>query len=164
MQQPTIPELSVTAIGSGRQFDRGWIDGRPLLLLFHDQHGEPVVRALQTTLRARWPDARDVVAASVVNMAAIPFFLRSLAATVIESAYRSGAEQIPAGLDPADYVVILPDWKGELFKHFGVQGSGRSPVAVLIDGNWQAVGRFEGNLLVEEAMAALAHLKGESGG
>jgi hypothetical protein len=151
-------EFSIAAVGSGQVVERAWLAGRPLLLLFHDQEGEATVRAMQAAVRARWPMAADVAVASVVNMSAIPFFLRSLAAGVIEKAYRDGAAQLPPGLKPADYVIILLDQKGALYKAFGVEGSGRPPVAILINGAWQVAGRFTGPTLVEQVMGALEGL------
>ncbi|MGL4649214.1 MAG: hypothetical protein ACRC1H_07385 [Caldilineaceae bacterium] len=162
MDRPAAPEFSLTAIASGREVNRAWMAGRPLLLLFHDQEGEEMVRSVQGAVRGRWPMVADVVVASVVNMASIPFFVRGLATTVMERAYRQGAAQLPAGLNPADYVIILPDPKGALYAAFGVEGSGRPPVAVVIGPDWRLEGRFRGSELVVESVATLARLRGES--
>jgi hypothetical protein len=158
MERPLAPDFTLTAIASGRVVNRAWVAGRPLLLLFHDQEGEALVREVQGAVRGRWPLVADVVAGSVVNMAAIPFFVRGLATTIMERAYGQGAAQLPPGLIAADYVLILPDSKGALYGAFGVEGSGRPPVAVVIGPDWRVEGRFTGAGLVEQTIATLARL------
>jgi hypothetical protein len=154
----SAPEFAIAAVGSGRLISRSRVDGRPLVLLFHDQSGEETVRTIQESLRARWPLASTLVVASVVNMSAIPGFLHSAARGVIERAYRQGARLLPSGLEPADYIVILLDEKGALYRDCGVAGSGRPPVAIVIDGDWSVVGRFSGTGIVADTSACVAAL------
>lgn len=159
----TAPDFRLQAVASGRPVGRAECAGRPLLLLFHDQHSIELVRTLQTQVRARYPVDR-LLAASVVNLAAVPRLLRGTAQGFMAAAYHSAARELPSGLDPAEHVLILPDWTGETYRAFGVNGSAR-PVSVLLDGGWRVHARVEGPDFVAGTVAALASLiDGGAGG
>lgn len=156
------PDFQIKAVASGREISRAACAGRPLLLLFHDQSAEPLVRALQERLRARY-SAQEVLAASLVNMHVVPRFLRGAAEKMMAAAYHGAAKEIPSSLNPADHVIILPDWTGSVCQSFGVHDGGRQPASILLDGDWRVRARVQGPSLIAETMTALDVLLGETG-
>ena len=148
----------MTALVSHKRISAASCAGLPLVLLFHNQGGLDVVRALQQSLRERYPLTSQLLIASVVDMSAIPMLLRGVAETVMAAAYREAARQAPKDGDPADYVIILPDRQGAVYKQFEVHDGGKTPTVVVIDGEWRICGRYSGADLIAHALEALAPL------
>ena len=126
------PPFVLTALGSGRQISPAG-NNHALLLVFHDQNTVEQVQAMQENVRSRYADAGRLQIASVVNMKAVPVFLRGAAEAVMKSSYSKAAAAMPQGLDAADYVVILPDWDGKVSQIFGALKIARQPRLVLLD-------------------------------
>lgn len=126
------PPFTLTALGSGRAVSS--VSGSDaLLLVFHDQNTVDAVQRMQERLRSQYVDAAQLRIASVVNMKAVPVFLRGTAETVMKGSYAKAAAAMPPGLDAADYVVILLDWDGSVSKAYGAQQITRRPRLVLLD-------------------------------
>jgi hypothetical protein len=154
----SAPRFDLTALVSLKRISAASCAGTPLVLLFHNQYALDVVRSLQQSLRERHPLASQVLIASVVDMSAIPLLLRGVAETVMAAAYREASRQLPKGVDPADYVIILPDRQGSVYKQFEVRDGGKAPTVVVIDGQWRICGRYSNADLVAQSLGALARL------
>ena len=77
------PAFELTALGSNRTVSLDACQGTALLLAFHDQNSVAAVQAMQEAVRARYANAATLLVPSVVNMSAVPVFLRSLAEQVM---------------------------------------------------------------------------------
>ena len=126
------PPFVLTALGSGRQIGPA-SSSHALLLVFHDQNTVDQVQAMQENVRSRYADAGQLQIAIVVNMKAVPVFLRGAAEAVMKTSYYKAAAAMPQGLDAADYVVILPDWDGSVSQAYGALKITRQPRLVLLD-------------------------------
>ncbi len=157
MFSPT-PEFSLKAITSGRTINRATCAGRPLLLLFHNQHGIETVRALQNAVRTRWPLAQTLLVGSVVSLQGVPRLVHGVAEAMLGAAYRDAARELPVELDPADYILILLDGAGKVSASLGIHDGGKQPTALVIDGAWQCYGPFTGADLVAQSVACLGTL------
>ncbi|HRW46987.1 MAG TPA: redoxin domain-containing protein [Caldilinea sp.] len=151
------PGFELTALGSNRIVSLDTCQGTALLLAFHDQNSVAAVQAMQEAVRARYADAATLLVPSVVNMSAVPVFLRSLAEQVMRGTYAKAAEAMPPGLDVADYVVILLDWDGKVSKRYNARKIATAPLLTLIDGQGIVRGVHQGGDL---ALAALEMLDG----
>jgi hypothetical protein len=152
------PNFTLTAIVTGRVINRATCAGRPLALLFHNQDGLETVRALQSAVRTRWNSPSTLLVGSVVNMQSIPRLLRGVAEGVMAGVYRDAARAVPAGQDPADYVLILPDGSGQVYTALGIHDGGKRPSVLVIDGAWQLHGPMSGPQLVADTLALLEGL------
>ncbi len=150
------PDFTLQAIGSGRTVRRSNDDGSALLLVFHDQNSVDQVQAMQEAVRARCPDAAHLRIASVVNMSVVPVFLRTAAEAVMKAQYTKAAAVMPAGLDAADYIVILTDWDGKVSNAYGAKGVDRAPLAVLLDSQGAIRGIHQGKDLAGAVSALVA--------
>lgn len=158
-----VPEFQLKAVASGREVSRAACAGKPLLLLFHDRAGIAAARAVHAQVRARYR-ADEVLAASVVHLRAVPRPLRSLAEQMMAAAYYDAAREMQPGLDPADYVIILPDWSGAVYRAFGIADGGKRPQSVLLDGGWRIQAQAHGQAIVPHTLAALEQLLGREAG
>ena len=149
------PDFQLTALGSNRRISLELCRGAALLLVFHDQNGVAAVQAMQEAVRMRYPDAARLLVPSVVNMSAVPVFLRTVAEQVMRGAYTKAADVMPPGLDVADYVIILLDWDGKVSKTYNARKVGPSPLLTLIDGDGIVRGVHQGGDLTSAALTLL---------
>lgn len=151
----SAPAFELTALGSNRKLSLDLCQGTALLLAFHDQNSVAAVQAMQEAVRARYGDAAALLIPSVVNMSAVPVFLRSLAEQVMLGAYTRAAEAMPPGLDVADYVIILLDWDGKVSKRYNARKISTAPLLTLIDEAGIVRGVHQGEDLAQAALAML---------
>lgn len=151
-----VPPFRLTAAVSGRVVSPGV---RPLVLLFHNQHSLDSVRDLQRTVRERYPSAQDIIVASVADVGRAPRLLRGVIEAALKRAYAEASKFVPSDLDPADYVVILPDWSGQVSKAFAVGNVDREGHLVVIDGKGLLVGSYQGAQPGQAALSLLASLR-----
>jgi hypothetical protein len=149
------PAFQLTALGSNRTISPELCRGQSLLLVFHDQNSVAAVQAMQEAVRVRYPEAARLFVSSVVNMSAVPVFLRSIAEQVMRSAYAKAADAMPPGLDVADYVIILLDWDGKVSKTYNAHKISHAPLLTLIDGAGIVRGVQQGGDLTAAALTML---------
>ena len=149
------PPFTLTALGSNRTISLDGCRGTPLLLVFHDQNSVDVVQAMQEAVRARYPEAARLLVPSVVNMSAVPVFLRAVAEQVMRGAYTKAADVMPPGLDVADYVIILLDWDGKVSKRYNARKISSAPLVTLIDAEGIVRGIHQGGDLTGAALTML---------
>lgn len=152
------PQFQLRAVESHRLISTDHPASRALVLTFHDHTSLDALRELQTAVRTAYPSADDVLMASVPDLSRVPRPLRRVVEPVLKQAYGEAARFVPAELDPADYVVILPDWTGEVAKLFGAHRSDKEPYLVVIDRGGRVVGAYRGKALAQAAMAFLSGL------
>jgi hypothetical protein len=74
---------------------------------------------------------------------------------VLNTAYDKAAADLPEGADPADYVVILPDWSGLTSRKSGIRNTGRAAAVVVVDEDANIAGAYQGESPVEAVMRFL---------
>lgn len=103
----------------------------------------------------RYPDAAHLLVPSVVNMSAVPVFLRTVAEQVMRGVYAKAADAMPPGLDVADYVIILLDWDGKVSKTYNARKINAAPLLTLIDSDGIVRGVHQGGDLIAAALTLL---------
>ncbi|MBK8046677.1 MAG: hypothetical protein IPK16_05870 [Anaerolineales bacterium] len=152
------PSFQLTAIGSGRVISPASNNGAALLLAFHDQNSVDLVQEMQQAVRIQYPDPTHLLAPSLVNMSVVPSPLRPLAESVMKGQYNKAAELMPAGLDVADYVIILCDWDGKVHKAYHAGKVAKQPQLILIDAGGAIRGLYRGRDLRNAALQLLQGL------
>ena len=127
------PDFDLLAAGSGRRVRLRDLAGRKVVLIFHLQGTAPTARALNRALRARFPDPEGVFVASVIDLSIVPSLYWMTVSLVLGSAYEQAARELPSDVDPADYLVILPDCGGRVSRDYGARNTGRAAAIVVID-------------------------------
>lgn len=113
------PAITLKAASTGRTVTLNKM-GVPLVLIFASQGTTERVDPFRTAVRERFPDPQKVVIASIVDMHAVPRLMRKMAEGALGTRYKEVAGRLGPGKDPKEYVVILPDWKGEVASLLGV--------------------------------------------
>jgi hypothetical protein len=128
----------------------------PLLLVFHSYQTAPVVAEVIRGVRNIYPSHDRILIAGVADMRVVPRFLRGAAKTIIRNAYEEAAKQVPPGQDPADHIIILPDWNGVMFKAYRVPDTSEQVALVLINDSKMIQGSYQGAQPVQASLSLLA--------
>jgi len=158
MAEPA-PDITLTAVASKRKIALNAVATPTLLILFEQGTAgqiDPVVSAV----RDAWPTADLVQIANVVDLRKFPRIVRKVAETLLNNSYNQNARNVKEGRDPADYVIILPDWQARVMKAVGIENvSARIAIAVVAPGG-RLIGAYqgegEGAKAVELLRAAIA--------
>lgn len=154
------PPFKVTATKSGRQVSQSDCRGTVLGLIFHGRDNYQAAVDVNTAVRPVFPSATELTLASVLDLTIVPRLLQGAVKPMLEKAYDQAASQIPAGYDPADYVFLLPDWNGSLYKAFGVKNAEKMAALVVIDGAGTVVGSYQGPQPGEAALKLVQQAMG----
>lgn len=123
-----------------------------------DRHTAQAARDLVEQVRRRHPDHEQVTVALVLDLNNVPIFLRGTAERFIESAYTEGAGQIPPPYDPADHLILLPDWTGQLFGGYHIADASHEIAAVVINPSGQVVTTIQAPDTANQVMDTLSRL------
>jgi hypothetical protein len=152
-----LPDVTLKAIGSGREVALRGI-GKPAVLLFHTQETADEAAKVNAAIRAvkacQTPD--QLFIANVVDLHAVPKLFRSFAENAMKDSYKQAAETLPAEANPAEYVLILPDWDGSLTKSAGMKDVDKTAGVIVLDDGGHVVETYQG---ADAVNATLGFLK-----
>lgn len=149
------PGFDLVAAGSGRRVGLRDLAGRKVVLIFHLQGTAPTARGINHAVRACFPDPEEVVVASVIDLSIVPPVYWMTVGLVLGSAYDQATRELPPEVDPADYLVILPDWGGRVSRAYGARNTGRAAAIVVVDEYSDVILAYQGESPVEAVLGAL---------
>ena len=159
MAEPA-PEITLTAVASKRRIALNAVTTPTLLMLF-DQGTSAQIDPVLSAVREVWPTADLVQIANVVDLRKFPKIVRKVAETLLNNSYKNNAKNVKEGRDPADYVIILPDWQAKVMKAVGIDDvSTRIAIAVVAPGG-RLIGAYQGDGEGEKAVEMLREAVGE---
>ncbi|MGI9050604.1 MAG: hypothetical protein ACR2GU_14730 [Rubrobacteraceae bacterium] len=127
-------------------------------MIFHLQGTAPTAREINRAVRARYPSPGEAMVASVIDLSIVPPVYWMTVALVLNQAYEKAATELPPDVDPADYVVILPDWGGFVSRAYGVRRTNRAAAIVIVDGDSNVSDFYQGERPVEAVLEMLKEL------
>jgi hypothetical protein len=140
-----FPDVTLKAIGSAREVALRGI-GKPAVLLFHTQETAEEAAKINAAIRAvkdcQTPD--QLFIANVVDLHAVPKLFRSFAENAMKDSYKKAAETLPAGANPVEYILILPDWDASLTKAIGMKDVDKTAGVVVLDAGGHVVETYQG--------------------
>lgn len=149
------PGFSLLAAGSGRRVDLGGVAGRKVVLIFHLQGTAPTAREINRAVRASYPDPEEVLVASVIDLSIVPPFYWVSVGLILNQAYDRALEELPPDANPAEYVVILPDWGGFVSRDYGASNTGRAAAIVVLDEDSNVAASYQGERPVEAVLGVI---------
>jgi hypothetical protein len=149
------PDFDLLAAGSGRRIRLREQTGRKVVLIFHLQGTAPTARAINRAVRERFPDPEGVLIASVIDLSIVPPFYWMTVGIVLGDAYHQATKELPPDVDPAEYLVILPDWGGRVSRDFGVRRTDRAAAIVVVDEDSNITLSYQGERPVEAVLETL---------
>ena len=150
------PDFDLLAAGSGRRVGIRGNDGRPVVLIFHLQGTAPTAREINRAVRERYPSPDEVLVASIIDLSIVPPVYWMTVGLVLGQAYEHAAKELPPDTDPAEYIVILPDWGGRVSRAYGARRTNRAAAIVIVDENSNVAKFYQGERPVEAVLEILA--------
>ena len=152
------PDFDLLAVGSGRRVSLRGNDGRPVVLIFHLQGTAPTAREINRAVRGRYPSPDEVLVASVIDLSIVPpVYWMTVGLVALGQAYEKAATELPPDTDPAEYIVILPDWGGQVSRAYGVRQE-RAATIVTIDRDSNIASFYQGERPVETVFEILGRI------
>jgi hypothetical protein len=158
MPEFKTPAITLTAIGTGRKVTLNKI-GAPALLIFHGRNTANASKNINGPVRERYPDASNLLVASIMDLHIAPRLLRGVVEAFIRDAFEEASKELPNGWTARDYLILLPDWDGRLTKNFGFKDPDKIVGLVVLDSQAKVVGVYQGKDLVAQALAMLEKVK-----
>jgi hypothetical protein len=149
-----IPSIYLTAAGSGRKLALDRLEA-PAVLFFLWRDTLHLAEPVNLGVRRRYPLASQLLVANLADLRGVPGLLHGLVLREMEKGYHDIAARLPAHLDPADYVLIVPDWKGQAVKAVGLPGPLRRPALAVLGSGGLLFGVHQGDNLAEAAIRIL---------
>ncbi len=145
------------AAGSDREITLNKI-GKPAVLIFHTQETAKVAAKINETIRAEsnYANCDSMFIANVVDLHSVPKLFRGFAEKAMKESYAKAAASLAKGLNPQDYIVIIPDWDGSVTKSSGFKNTNKTAAFAALDKNGNLTGSYQGE---NPESAALALLK-----
>jgi hypothetical protein len=152
------PPFELVAAYTKRKFGLLACQGRPLLLIFISYQTRQLVRDVSLAVRERFPSADQVLVANLINLDFVPGLVRGTAERMMVAELKEAVKQLPPGFNPHDHLILLPDWKGSVFKAYQIGHLGDQVALVLVDSQGMIRGSYRGK---DPANAAVALLENE---
>jgi hypothetical protein len=149
-----IPPVTLTAVGSGRKLSLDRLD-MPAVLFFLWLDTINIAEEINRAVRRRYPQPSQLLVANLADLRGVPGLFHALVLREMEKGYRDIAARLSAGLDPADYVLIVPDWKGQATRAVGLPGPLHRPALAVLDRGGVLLGVHQGDDLAEAALRIL---------
>jgi len=138
------PPFKLKAVASGRLFQPADYLGRPVLLLFVDHNTGRAAQEIVVGVRRRYPDFARLAIALIVDARVVPRLIRGVAESMMAAGYREAAAQIPADHDPADHLILLPDWSGDVVRAYRVGDVSKEIALVLVGADGLVAATYHG--------------------
>lgn len=152
--EPT-PAFSTTAAVSERVISPSTLSGKRAVLVLHGPKTQEAPKLVGKAVRAAFPSADDVVVANVVNLHSMAGMWAKVANAQIKQTYEKLAAKFTEG-DPADYVMICPDYENSVAPAFGFANTDKQAAVVVLAADGQLIGKSDAGDLGEQAIAWLS--------
>jgi hypothetical protein len=152
-----VPNFSVQAAVSARTISPAAFAGRRAILVVHGSKTADAAKEVSKLVRAKY-DAKQVFSASIVDLRAFGGLWKKVAEAQVKQTYEKLAGKVKEanpGEDPADWVVICPDWDGSVGKALGVDKPDEEAAAIVVGADGTVKGTAAGTGLGEKVMALL---------
>lgn len=138
-----FPSITLTAVESKRKFVLDQL-GAPTLLVFLWLDTQRLAEPINKAVRKRYPLASQALVINIASLRGVPKVLHGVAEKEMSKAYRESAARLPRGYDPQEYLVILPDWKGDCAYALGIRDLASKPAVAVLDRDGRIVGVHQG--------------------
>jgi hypothetical protein len=152
-----VPQFSTTAAVSGREVSPASFKGKRAVLVLHGSKSTDAAKDVSKALRAKYKPS-EVFSASLVDLRSFGGLWKKVAEAQVKSNYEKMATKVKEaqpGEDPADWVVICPDWDGSVGKALGVEDPDSNPTVIVVGADGKVKGTLQGPGLGEKALALL---------
>lgn len=151
------PDVTLTSFGHGRALRFSALGVPAALVCFGREtsgEGQNVLRAI----RAEYPDPKVVLTCTVADGRGIPKLLRKVAEQMMKIGYEHAVRALEDGRAPEDYVLIVPDWNGDLLGPLGIEDVSKAPAVAVLTADGRVAGVCQGDDAAAATLSVLGRL------
>ena len=138
------PAVTLKANGHGRKLTFNAL-GVPAVLICVARETGDLVSPVVTKIRETYFTADQVLIANIADTRPFPRLIRKVAEQIMKSSYNDAVKNLLPGRKPEDYVLIVPDWDGDLLEPLGVDDVTKTIAVAVIDAQGGLVGVYQGD-------------------
>ena len=153
------PAVTLKANGHGRQLTFNEL-GVTALLVCVARETSDMASPVVTAVREKYATAEQVLIANIADTRPFPRLIRKVAEQIMKSSYNDAVKNLLPGRKPEDYVLIVPDWDGDLLKPLGIDDVTKTIAVAVIDARGGLVGVYQGDDVAAQALALLERAGG----
>lgn len=150
------PNFEITAIYTKHKFVLRECLGTPVLLVFLTESTQKQVREISDAVRDKYPELSQVIVANIVDLRFVPSLTRRMAEGIMNNAVKNAIKEIPKRYDPAEYLLLLPDWSARVSKGYQVEDVDKNVALIMIDADGIIQGSYQGDHPAEGALELIA--------
>jgi hypothetical protein len=156
-QPQRAPDATLKCFGHGRELNFGSL-GVPAVLVCVARESSEQAGPCTGAIRERYGEASQVMIVSVADVRSIPKLLRKVVEQLMKSSYNDAVKNLKPGRTPEEYVLIAPDFDGEVLNPLGIESVAQRIAVVVLaaDGSVALIDQSEKP--AEAALGALEKL------
>ncbi len=148
------PAVTLKANGHGRQLTFNRL-GVPAVLICVARETSDLVSPVVSKIRETYETADQVLIANIADTRPFPRLIRKIAEQIMKSSYNDAVKNLQPGHKAEDYVLIIPDWDGDLLKPLGIDDVTKTIAVAVIDAQGGLVGVYQGDEPASHALEML---------
>jgi hypothetical protein len=148
------PAVTLKANGHGRRLTFNKLGVAAVVVCVARETSDqasPVV----TSIREVYPTVDQAMIINLADTRPFPRLIRKIAEQIMKSSYNDAVKNLQAGRTPEDYVLIVPDWDGEVLAPLGIDDVTKTIAVAVIDAAGNVVGVYQGEDPGAHALALL---------
>lgn len=152
-----LPPFTIQAAVSGREVSPAAFQGKRAVLVVHGSKSTDAAKDASKALRAKHKPS-EVYSASIVDLHNFGGMWKRVAEAQVKQNYEKLAGKVKEanpGEDPADWVVICPDWDASVCKALGVDAPDETPAAIVVGADGNVLGAATGSGFGEQILRLL---------
>ena len=150
------PNFEITAVYTKRKFVFRECLGTPVLLVFFTESTQKQIREASDAVREKYPDPAQLIIANIADLRFVPSLTRRMAEGIMNNAVKAEIKEIPKQYDPAEYILLLPDWSARVAKGYQVEDVDKNVALIMIDADGIIQGSYQGDHPAEGALELIA--------
>ena len=146
--------MTLKANGHGRKLTFNQL-GVPAVLVCVARETSDLASPVVTAVRETYDTADQVLIVNIADTRPFPRLIRKIAEQIMKSSYNDAVKNLRPGRKPEDYVLIVPDWDGELLEPLGIDDVTKTIAVAVIDARGGIVGVYQGEDPASRALEML---------
>jgi hypothetical protein len=151
------PDVTLKAYGHGREISFG-NPGVPMVLVCVARETSDQPPPIVSAIREVYPLASQVLICNIADLRSIPKLIKMIVEQLMKSSYNDAVKSLAPGRPAEDYVLIMPEWDGDLLRPLGIDDVTRTVAVVVLAADGRVVLRHQGEDAGSQALRALEPL------
>jgi hypothetical protein len=148
------PAVTLKANGHGRALTFNKL-GVPAVLVCVARESSDQASPVVTAIRDTYPTVEEVLIINLADTRPFPRLIRKIAEQIMKSSYNDAVKNLQEGRKPEDYVLIVPDWDGQVLEPLGIDDVTKTIAVAVIDATGNMVGTYQGDDPTGHALSLL---------